>query len=263
LRFWSRAAVVSGFAIALVAGAARAEIPRYRAEIIRAYPHDPQAFTEGLFFLHGALYESTGLEGRSEVRKEDLETGRVLQRLRLAPSYFGEGIAAFGRRLYELTWKNQVGFIYDLETFRPLGRFAYQGEGWALTEDGRELIMSDGSPVLRFLDPATLKETHRVIVTADGAPVAEVNELEWVKGAILANIWMTDRIARIDPVTGRVTAWIDLSGLRAASGAGADPDAVANGIAYDAARDRLFVTGKLWPKLFEIRLAPAHRAARE
>lgn len=258
MKFLSRAAHVVGFAFAsLAASAACAAVPHLRAEIVRAFPHDPQAFTEGLFYLDGALYESTGLQGRSEIRKEDLETGRVLKRLPLAPGYFGEGIAAFGQRLYQLTWTTHVGFIYDLKTFRPVGQFAYPGEGWALTENGRELIMSDGSPVLRFLDPATLKETRRVIVTADGAPVAKINELEWVKGAILANIWMTNEIARIDPASGRVTAWIDLDGLRAAAGPGADRNAVANGIAYDAANERLFVTGKLWPKLFQVRLVAA------
>jgi len=253
------AALTGCLALTGVAGGA---IPVFEARVVRVFPHDPQAFTEGLFYLNGALYESTGLEGRSEIRKEDLATGKVLMRARIAPQYFGEGITAFDGRLFELTWKNQVGFIYDLATFRPVGQFAYPGEGWALTENGRELIMSDGSPVLRFLAPATLTERRRVTVTADGKPLDDINELEWVKGQILANVWMTDRIARIDPQTGRVTGWIELSGLKALAGASDNIDAVANGIAYDAKGDRLFVTGKLWPKLFQIRLARRPDAAR-
>ena len=259
MKVWSWAAPL--LAALFLGFAAQAQIPVLEARIVRVFPHDAKAFTEGLFYRDGALYESTGLEGRSEIRKEDLETGRVLERRRLPSLYFGEGIVSLGPKLYQLTWKNEVGFIYDLASFRQLGRFDYQGEGWALTTDGRRLIMSDGTPVLRFLGPETLKEVRRVTVTADGAPVANLNELEWVKGQVLANIWMTDRIARIDPASGRVTAWIDLRAVRAAAGAGADPDAVANGIAYDPQRERLFVTGKLWPKLFEIRLAPLAGAA--
>jgi glutamine cyclotransferase len=247
---WLRA--VALLAACLVAGAARAAIPVWDAVVVRAYPHDPEAFTEGLFYEDGFLYESTG--ERSDIRKVELATGRVLLRRALAPAYFGEGIVDWKGRLIELTWRNQVGFIYDLATFRPLGHFDYAGEGWALTKDARELIMSDGTPRLRFLSPTTLKVTHTLDVTADGAPVQNLNELEWVKGEILANIWMTTRIARIDPASGHVTGWIDLTALIRQSGAPNDPDAVANGIAYDAAHDRLFVTGKLWPKLYEVRL---------
>jgi glutaminyl-peptide cyclotransferase len=234
-----------------LAPAALAAIPVYRVEVVHAWPHDPTAFTEGLFYRGGFLYESTGLEGQSAIRKVDLATGQVLQSRNLARQYFGEGIVAWKSRLIQLTWISHVGFIYDLATLKQVGQFAYPGEGWALTENGRELIMSDGTPRLRFLDPTTLKAVRTLDVTADGAPVRNLNELEWVKGEILANVWLTARIARIDPVSGHVVGWIDLSGLGPASG---DPDAVANGIAYDAAHDRLFVTGKLWPKLYEVRL---------
>jgi glutaminyl-peptide cyclotransferase len=249
---WLRAAAL--LAACLVAGAAHAAIPIWDAVPVRAFPHDPKAFTEGLFYEGGFLYESTGLAGLSDIRKVELATGRVLRSRRLAPTYFGEGIVDWKGRLIELTWRNEVGFVYDLATFKPRGRFTYVGEGWALTKNARELIMSDGTPRLRFLSPATLKVTHTLDVTADGAPVQNLNELEWVKGEILANIWLTPRIARIDPASGRVTGWIDLSAQIRQSGAPNDSDAVPNGIAYDAAHDRLYVTGKLWPKLFEIRL---------
>lgn len=231
-----------------------AAVPTYGVEVVRVYPHDPEAFTEGLFYLDGKLYESTGLEGRSFVRKVDLATGKVLQSRQLAPQYFGEGIVNWKNRLIQLTWVSHVGFVYDLKTFRQLSTFSYPGEGWSLTQDGRELIMSDGTPRLRFLDPVTLKEVRSVEVTADGVPVRNINELEWVKGQVFANIWMTNRIARIDPATGKVVGWIDLTSLVDPRLAAANRDAVPNGIAYDAAHDRLFVTGKLWPKLFEVRL---------
>jgi len=242
-------------ALVLAPAVSVAAIPVYKAEVVRAYPHDRAAFTEGLFYLDGWLYESTGQGVRPAIRKVDLATGKVVQGRDIAPLFFGEGIVAWKGRLIELTWQNHIGFIYDLKTFQPLGSFFYPGEGWALTTDGRRIIMSDGSPQLRFLDPTTLKEIGpRLTVTADGAPVKNVNELEWVKGEIYANIWMTSRIARIDPASGKVVGWIDLGGLMRPGEVGNDPDAVANGIAYDASRDRLFVTGKLWPKLFEIRL---------
>ena len=235
--------------------------PVYGFHVAATYPHDVQAFTEGLFFHDGELYESTGYEGRSSIRRVELATGRVLQSRALDPKYFGEGIVAWKDRLIELTWRSNIGFVYDLKTFAPIGEFHYPGEGWALTTDGRRLIMSDGSADLRFLDPATLKETGRLRVTDHGRPVAMLNELEWVKGEILANIWQTDRIARIDPHTGRVTGWIDLASLLGAphgEGRQGEPD-VLNGIAYDAAGDRLFVTGKNWPKLFQITLTPPAR----
>jgi glutamine cyclotransferase len=222
---------------------------------VRIYPHDPAAFTQGLVYLDGALYEGTGLEGRSSIRKVQLATGKVLQNRALSAEFFGEGITNWRGRLLQLTWRSQVGFVYDLTTFRPLARFEYKGEGWGLTNDGRRLIMSDGTARLRFLDPATLRETGAVTVTDEGRPVPNLNELEFVKGEVLANIWMTDRLARIDPESGKVTGWIDLTGLLSPADRRAGVD-VLNGIAYDAARDRIFVTGKLWPKLFEIDLVP-------
>ncbi len=229
--------------------------------VVRSFPHDPEAFTEGLFVGADGLYESTGLEGRSSIRRVRLETGEVLQRRDLDPRYFGEGIVAWGDRLIQLTWRSGIGFVHDLHSFDVVGDFHYPGEGWALTHDGRRLIMSDGTPDLRFLDPVTLKETGRLRVTDGGRPVADLNELEFVRGEVLANVWQTDRIARIDPATGRVKAWIDLSGLIGPHGQGryGEPD-VLNGIAYDARGDHLYVTGKNWPRLFEIRLTPARRA---
>jgi len=241
--------------LAAAAGpAAAAPTPIYGYQIVHAYPHDSKAFTEGLFFLNGYLFESTGLEGRSSVRKEKLETGQVVEKHDLSPAYFGEGIVDWKDKLVQLTYRTEKGFVYDLSTFKEEKTFGYHGEGWGLTQDGHHIIMSDGTPRIRFIDPVTLKETGHITVTDGGQPVININELEWVKGEIFANIWQTDMIARIDPKTGHVVGWIDLSGLRAAAGAAADPDAVANGIAYDSAKGRLFVTGKLWPKLFEIKL---------
>jgi glutaminyl-peptide cyclotransferase len=234
------------------APAAPAAIDDY--QVVHSYPHDPGAFTEGLFYLGGYLYESTGLEGQSDVRKVRLETGEVVQRRTIPNQYFGEGIVGWKGRLLELTWKNEVGFIYDLATFEPKGKFSYRGEGWALTHDGRRLIMTDGTPTIRFLDPKTLKEIGRLRVTLDGQPVRNLNEVEWVKGEIYANVWLTNIIVRIDPATGRVVGRIDLSRLLTDADRGASTPDVLNGIAYDAAHDRLFVTGKNWPKLYEIKL---------
>jgi glutaminyl-peptide cyclotransferase len=228
--------------------------PEYGYQVVHAYPHDATAFTEGLFYLNGFLYESTGLEGQSNIRKVDLATGAVVRQRALAPAYFGEGIVNWKDRLIQLTYQTQVGFIYDLDTFAPKGGFRYPGEGWGLTQDGVHILMSDGTSAIRILDPDTLYEVGRINVTDHGQPVRAINELEWVKGEILANIWQTDQIARIDPKSGHVVGWIDLAGLLPAADRTADPDAVLNGIAYDAQNDRLFVTGKHWPKLFEIRL---------
>jgi len=234
---------------------AAAAVPVDGFRIVHVYPHDTGAFTEGLFYLRGDLYESTGIPGRSYIRRVRLSDGQVLQQQVIAPSLFGEGIVNWGSEIVSLTWQDQTGFRWDLKSFAKKSSFRYPGEGWALTQDGHHLIMSDGTPELRILDPATFKELRRVPVTADGRPVANLNELEWVKGEVLANIWETTRIARIDPVTGKVKAWIDLGGLPEAGGA-SNPDAVLNGIAYDREHDRLFVTGKLWPHLYEIRLVP-------
>lgn len=245
---------LSATALVAVITLAQAAVPTYGYVVKKTFPHDPQAFTEGLFYQDGVLFESTGLNGRSSIRKVELETGKVLMNRDLPSSVFGEGIAPFGKRLFSLTWTNQVGFVFDLETLQPQGRFGYEGEGWALTTDGERLYMSDGTPHIRVLDPATLKVTRRIRVTADGVPVTQINELEWVEGQIYANIWQTDRIARIDPFSGQVRGWIDLKGLDKLSGVEPGSDNVLNGIAYDSARKRLFVTGKMWPKLFEIEL---------
>ncbi len=230
-----------------------APVARYR--VIHVFPHDPEAFTQGLVYLDGVLYEGTGLNGRSTIRQVRLENGEVLRLQKLDAQYFGEGIAIFGGTLFELTWQSGIGFLYDRASFERKGTFTYRGEGWGLTHDGRRLIMSDGTAYLRFIDPATQKELSRIQVRDGGRPIEHLNELEYVKGEILANVWLTDRIARISPKTGVVTGWIDLKGLLSAAEQVRD-GAVLNGIAYDAAGDRLFVTGKLWPKLFEIRIAP-------
>jgi glutaminyl-peptide cyclotransferase len=224
-------------------------------EVIKTYPHDPEAYTQGLVFHEDVLFESTGLNGRSSIRKVDLLTGKVLKKVDVAPQFFGEGLALMNGRAYQLTWQSQRGFIYDLAEFGLINTFSYTGEGWGLTHDGRSLIMSDGTPRIRFLDPKTFA-VERMINVADGSmPISQINELEYIKGEIYANIYMTDRIVRIDPQSGKVTAWINLSGLLPPEDR-RQPDGVLNGIAYDEARDRLFVTGKLWPKLFEIKLKP-------
>ncbi len=221
--------------------------------LVKTYPHDSSAFTEGLFFHDGALYESTGLEGQSDIRKVRLKDGKILQKTALDPQYFGEGIVNWNDRLVSLTWRHRLGFVWTLADFAPVADFRYEGEGWGLTQDGRHIIMSDGSAQIRFLDPDTLAETRRITVTWNGRPVDRLNELEWVKGEIYANIWYDSHIARIDPATGAVIDWLDIAPLVKASGAKGQ-EAVANGIAYDAAKDRLFVTGKLWPRLFEIKV---------
>ena len=223
--------------------------------IVHTYPHDPHAFTQGLIFVDGSLYESTGLNGQSSLRMVDLATGRNLQSQPVDSKYFAEGLTAWGGTLVQLTWESHVAFVYDRFSFRVLRTFSYSGEGWGLTQDGKSLILSDGSDTLRFFDPATFRELRRVSVKDHGKPVSEINELEFIHGEIYANIWHSDRIARIAPGTGKVLGWIDLKGLLADSER-ATPEAVLNGIAYDSVHDRLFVTGKLWPKLFEIRVVP-------
>ena len=230
----------------------RTAAPTYTYRVVRSYPHDRQAYTQGLVYHNGVLYEGTGLNGQSSIRKVKLETGEVLQIRPIDQKYFGEGIAVVGNDLIQLTWQTEVGFVYELATFNARRTFTYTGEGWGLTYDGKRLIMSDGSPTLRFLNPSTLKEAGRLTVRDRGVPVENLNELEVVKGEILANVYQTERIARISPKTGQVTGWIDLRGLLSPrDAAGVD---VLNGIAYDSAKDRLFVTGKLWPRLFEIQI---------
>ncbi|MEY4932284.1 MAG: hypothetical protein RLZZ403_604 [Pseudomonadota bacterium] len=237
--------------------AARAVTPGVAGyQVIKTYPHDPAAFTQGLVYVDGALYESTGLNGQSSVRQVKLETGKVLQKQAVDPAHFAEGLAEWNGKLIQLTWRSGIGFIYDRSTLRLKGTFNFSGEGWGLTHDGNRLILSDGTATLRFLNPDSFREIGRVVVRDRGNPVQDLNELEFVKGEVYANVWHSNRIARISPATGEVLGWIDLSGLipqRMLPHA----EAVLNGIAYDSANDRLFVTGKLWPKLFEIRLTPA------
>ncbi len=234
--------------------AAQAATPVYDYKVVRIFPHDVNAFTEGLFYEDGLLWESTGLPGHSFVRKEVLDTGRVLEQHDLPAADFGEGIVRWRDRLYQLTWQQHFGYIYDPASLNVKGTFQYRGEGWALTEDARHIYMSDGTPDLRVLDPATLHEERRIHVTDEGRPVGNLNELEWVKGEIFADIWQTNLIARIDPASGHVVGWIDLAGLLPRADVIPGHTDVLNGIAYDAARDRLFITGKNWPKLFQITL---------
>lgn len=221
--------------------------------VINSYPHDPAAFTQGLVFDNGVLYEGTGLEGQSTLRKVDLASGSVLQRYDLPAEVFGEGITLFNDRIIQLTWRSQVGYVYDKADFTLLREWSYPTEGWGLTHDSQRLIMSDGSATIYFRDPETFAEIGRIAVADQGQPVLNLNELEYIEGEIYANIWQTDMIARIDPASGVVLGWIDLSGLLGPEDR-AQPVDVLNGIAYDPAGKRLFVTGKLWPRLFEIEL---------
>jgi glutaminyl-peptide cyclotransferase len=243
------------FALASCGASATAEPPVDGYRIVKEYPHDPAAFTQGLLYLDGKLYESTGLNRQSTVREVRLEDGKVLRSVSIPPQYFGEGLVNWGPDLLSLTWTDGIGFRWNRADFKPKGSFRYSGEGWGLTQDGRQIIMSDGTSNLRFFDPATMKEKKRLAVTFKGQPVERLNELEWVKGEIFANIWMGRQIARIDPKSGAVKGWIDLAQL-AVENSNGDPDAVLNGIAYDAKGDRLFVTGKNWAKLFEIDIVP-------
>ena len=223
--------------------------------IVHTYPHDPEAFTQGLVFVDGQLYESTGLNGHSSLRMDDLETGKPQQIQPVPQKYFAEGLTDWKSNLIQLTWTSGVAFVYDRFSFRILRSFHYSGEGWGLTQDGKNLILSDGTAVLRFLNPETFQVTRRITVTDHGKPVKNLNELEYIHGEIYANVWYSNKIARISPQTGKVVSWIDLSSLVASLNL-QDSSAVLNGIAYDAQHDRLFVTGKLWPKLFEIKVKP-------
>ena len=230
--------------------APRAQV--YGYQVVRSYPHDRGAFTQGFLVRDGVFLESTGMNGQSGIRRVKIETGEVLQAKKLEEQYFGEGITEFKGSIYQLTWQHGIGFVYDAKSFDRTRTWNYKGEGWGLTHDSTNLIMSDGTAQLRLIDPATLKELSRITVRDGGTPVEKLNELEYVKGEILANVWQTERIARIDPKTGNVTGWVDLAGLLTPSERGSAD--VLNGIAYDAAADRLFVTGKWWPRIFEIKL---------
>lgn len=235
---------------------APAERPAREAgfRIANVSPHDPSAFTQGLAFADGFLYESTGKNGMSSVRKVEIPTGRVLKITTLPQRYFGEGLTVWRGALIQLTWRSHVGFVYDRESFFKLREFGVDTEGWGITNDGKSLIMSDGTAALHFLDPETFRETRRLPVADGGKPVPNLNELEYIDGEIFANIWQKDVIARISPRSGAVLGWLDLSGLRKSPGVGRNAE-VLNGIAFDPQRKRIFVTGKYWPRLFEIELA--------
>ena len=227
--------------------------PKYGYQIVSIYPHDSNAFTQGLILSNGQLLESTGQEGASSLRRVELDTGKVLKKVDVPSPYFAEGIALLNGKIYQLTWQHQVGFIYDAQTFDRVGQFSYQGEGWGLTTDGQSLILSDGTNRIRFIDPSGFRVTRTITVLDGKTPINDLNELEYVRGEIYANVWHDNRIATIDPQSGRVTSWLDLQGLMP-EGELQDPEAVLNGIAYDQANDRLIVTGKLWPRLFEIKI---------
>lgn len=244
-------AVRALLALAVLAPTPAAPVDSY--QVVHAYPHDASAFTQGLVFADGHLYESDGLNGQSTLRMVNLETGRVEQEVPVPSQYFAEGLTTWRSTLIQLTWQSHVAFVYDRFSFRQLRTIRYPWEGWGLTNDGHSLILSDGSATLRFLSPATMKERREVIVRDHGKTVADLNELEYIHGEIYANVWHSDRIARISPATGKVLGWIDLAGLLPANEK-SSAEAVLNGIAYDAAHDRLFVTGKLWPRLFEVKV---------
>jgi glutamine cyclotransferase len=228
-------------------------VPVYTCRVVNTYPHDRDAFTQGLVYEDGILYEGTGLRGRSTLRKVELETGDVSQIHKLPPQFFGEGITIYGNRIIQLTWQSNVGLVYDKYSFRLLQKFNYPTEGWGITHDGKRLIMSDGTSILRFLDPETFEEIGRIDVREKGGTVAGLNELEYVQGEVYANVWPTDRIARIAPETGQVVGWIQVKGLLRAEDRFTGVQ-VLNGIAYDPKNNRLFVTGKFWPRLFEVEL---------
>lgn len=230
-----------------------ARTPTYSYDVVQSYPHDPAAFTQGLQWFNERLFESTGQVGQSNVREVELTTGRVLRQQDLEAPHFGEGIVLLGDQLFQLTWTSGKAFVYDWKTFARTGEFTYEGEGWGLTTDGSALVMSNGTSTVVWRDPATFAVQRSITVNDHGTPVSQLNELEWVKGEIWANIWQSEQIARIDPATGNVTGWIDLKGILPALDRTGKED-VMNGIAYDAAKDRLFVTGKLWSRLYEITL---------
>jgi len=253
--------VTAGIAILSVCflfGQKAAPVPVYGYKIVHVYPHDRSAFTEGLEYRDGFLYESTGLNRRSSLRKVRLETGEVVQRIPIDDQYFGEGITILGDQIAQLTYKTEVGFVYSMKDFHLLRQFTYKGEGWSLTHNATSIFMDDGTDEIRIWDPKTLAERRRIKVHDGSRPIDNVNELEYVEGELYANIWQTDRIARISPTTGAILGWIDLTGILSPMYRNGSED-VLNGIAYDSAHKRLFVTGKLWPNLFEIQVVPKSR----
>lgn len=227
--------------------------PVYTYKVVNVYPHDPNAYTQGLVFENGVFYEGTGLYGQSSLRRVDLESGDILQIYELPAQFFGEGVAIYGNKIVQLTWQSNIGFVYDKDSFEQLEEFSYSTEGWGITYDGKSLIMSDGTSTLYFLDPETFRVTSHIEVCDNDNPITRLNELEYIHGEVYANIWQTDDIVKIAPKTGKVTGWIKLEGLLAPEYR-SEPVDVLNGIAYDAKNHRLFVTGKLWPKIFEIKL---------
>ena len=229
------------------------KVPKYRCRIIRSYPHDPTAFTQGLVLSGKVLYESTGLYGKSSLRKVLLQSGKIIAVQRLRSNYFGEGLTLWKNTLIQLTWRENIGRLYDVDTLKPKGQFAYSNEGWGITHDGENLIMSDGSARLRFLDPETFQPVRTIEVRAGKTPIRGLNELEFVKGEVFANVWPTSFIVRISLFKGSVTGWIDCSNLCQQIG-GCREDTVLNGIAYDNAKNHLLLTGKLWPRIFEVKL---------
>lgn len=259
IRAWSflliAVVAVSAVGFAIAAQLKRNEPPTAGFKVVAEYTHDPKAFTQGLVVVDNVLYEGTGIQGESNLRKVELKTGRVMTYVPLDANYFGEGITVLNDRIYQLTWQNRTGFVYDVKTLKFLSTFHYTGDGWGLTHDGKRLILSDGTSMLRFLDPKTFEVVKRLRVRSSSGQVDKLNELEYVKGEIFANIWHSDRIARISPETGEVVGWIDLSTLYPLKTRATKED-VLNGIAYDEAKNRLFVTGKNWPKLYEIELVP-------
>ena len=228
--------------------------PKYGYTVVKSYPHDPKAYTQGLEYFGGVLYESTGQKGQSGVRKVDLESGKVLQEVKIHPQYFGEGITITAGKLFEVTCKDRAGFVYDAKTLKLIRNFTYFGEGWGLTHDPAGLIMSDGTATLRFMELTRFQERRKLNVMDAGVAISNLNELEWIKGEIWANVWQTDYIARISPKDGHVVGWINLKGILSAPYKAMGTDAVLNGIAYDSAGDRIFVTGKLWPRIYEIKI---------
>src|SRR5580704_4621399 len=254
MTMFQRGSILAWLTMNWFAVAAAAQTPQYGYKVIHVYHHDRTAFTQGLEYRAGFLYEGTGLAGRSTLRKVKLETGEVVQQISLAPEFFGEGITVINQQIVQLTWQAHVGFVYEQASFRRLRPFNYPGEGWGLTNDGSLIYMSDGTAQIRCWDPVSLQEKRRITVHDGPRAVPLLNELEYVRGEIYANVWQSDRIARISPADGKVLGWIDLTGILSDADR-AEPVDVLNGIAYDSLSDRLFVTGKLWPKLFEIKIA--------
>ena len=252
------APIASAVALVFLAASVTQAADGYR--VVHAYPHDQHAFTQGLIYLDGHLYESTGIQGQSTLREEDLDTGRLVRMQIVSDKYFAEGLTDWNNTLIQLTWQSHIALVYDRATFRLLRTCKYSGEGWGLAHDAKSLILSDGTANLRFFDPESLKELRHITVKDNGKPVTQLNELEFIHGQIYANVWHTDRIARISPANGRVLGWIDLKGLMPRDQLSSD-EAVLNGIAFDSEHDRLFVTGKLWPKVFEIAIASTKPAS--